>query len=193
MNLARVLRNGGGGGHSGESQKKRLRREENMLQRIPVTQYRTPYKVDLEKLEMHRDLTARAVCDLEGWTRKHWRTAVNALSKWNDPATPLGKSQLAALHRLQELGKLDNWTPGILFKTFFDLDELLFRRTLYKNVALKFIVRPEKSFVMATFDPGPISRLGTTERVLIGINVPYVTSGCYTVHDAFAVMIHEMM
>ena len=166
-------------------QKRDLKAYEALLQRIPIDDRGTPYKFNVKCLAWHRDLSHSNIRT----PTSDWRQAVKALRKWNDPRTPLGKNQMAALKRLQALGKLEKWGASILMKCFLDLDQLFFRGTLWGNVAIMFEVRPCAEYAGCTRSkdcPG-------NNRVVISLNTPYIVRRDCSVHLSFGTTIHEMM
>ena len=110
----------------------------------------------------------------------------------NDPQRPLLPRQKSAYERLRALGELDRWQPDILFKIFLDLDTLLFTGILKHNVALRWCVEPHTSAVGYTSYVGRRFQGVPAQRTAISINVPFIVSKEYSIHDVTTVLIHEM-
>ena len=113
--------------------------------------------------------------------------ACKCLTEAHAPGVHLDRHQLAAMDRLQALGKLSRWGSDIAIKVFNDLDKIFFMGVLRGHVYLRWSDKSEHA------DWGGVTCYSPDRRLMIQLSTKILKSSRASLRDVWAVLLHEMI
>ncbi|KAI9724104.1 MAG: hypothetical protein M1812_000823 [Candelaria pacifica] len=145
----------------------------------------TPYPVTQEEIDVLQD-RRKSYVRPRFHMSKH--KAEDLLVDAHARGVHLDKDQVAAMDRLQALGKLNRWGSDIAIKAFNDLDKIFFMGVLRGNVYVRWSDKSERGDWGGQTHSHCIGR-----RIMIQLSTKVLKNKLASLRDVWSTLLHEMI